>query len=83
MWDAGTCLLSYQASVAVIKAKLSGYVPVCVVLNGGHIRVLDRATEMIKLQLQTRGFLHVFRACVEKERSFKVIYLIKERCLCQ
>lgn len=52
-------LLSYQTSVAVIKTKLSRYIPVCMVLNDGHIRVLDRATEMVKLQLQTRGFLHV------------------------
>lgn len=51
-------MLSYQTSVAVIKAKLSGYVPVCMVFNDGHIRVLDRATEVVKLQLQTRGFLH-------------------------
>lgn len=52
-------LSSYQTSVAVIKAKLSGYIPVCVFLNDGHIRVLDRAAEMIKLQLQTGGFLYV------------------------
>lgn len=66
-------MLSYQTSVAVIKAKLSGYVPVCMVFNGGHIRVLDRATEMVKLQLQTRGFLHVWRACMEGEKLYKVI----------
>lgn len=52
-------MLSYQTGVAVIKAKLSGYIPVCMVLNGGHIRELDWATEMVKLQLQTWGFLHV------------------------
>jgi len=48
---------SYQTSVAVIKAKLSGYIPVSMLLNDGHIRVLDRATELVELQLQARGFL--------------------------
>lgn len=52
------CLLSYQTGVAVIKAKLSGYIPVCVIFNDGHIRVFDGATEMVKLELQTRGLLH-------------------------
>lgn len=47
--------------MAVIKAKLSGYIPVCMVFNNGHIRVLHRATEMVKLQLQTRGFLHNYK----------------------
>lgn len=42
-------ILSYQTGVAVIKAKLSGYIPVCMVLNGGRIRELDWAAEMVKL----------------------------------
>lgn len=75
-------LISYQTGVAVIKAKLSGYIPVCMVLNDGHIRELDRATEMVKLQLKTGGFLHVQRG-LEGERSFKVFTVIKERCLGQ
>lgn len=63
--------------MAVIKAKLSGYIPVCMVLNGGHIRELDRATEMVKLQLKTRGFLHVQKV-VQGERSFKVFTVMKK-----
>lgn len=51
-------LRPYQTSVAVIKAKLSGYVPVCMVLNGGHVRELDRTAEMVKLQLKAGGFLY-------------------------
>lgn len=54
-----TRVYSYQTSVAVIKAKLSGYVPVCMILNGRHIRKLDRGAVMVKLQLQTWGFLYV------------------------
>lgn len=62
------CLLSYQTGVAVIKAKLSGYIPVCVVLDDGHIGELDRATEMVKLELQTRCFLQG-ETVVRGERS--------------
>lgn len=58
--------------MAVIKAELSGYIPVGVVLDDGHIRVLDGAAEMVKLQLQTRGFL-------ESKRKGKVLTLIKEK----
>lgn len=77
------CLLSYQTGVAVIKAKLSGYIPVCVIFNDGHIRVFDGATEMVKLELQTRGLLHCWRKQWKRKRSFKVITAIKERCLCR
>lgn len=52
---------SYQTSVAEIEAELSGYVPVCMLLYDSHIRELDRAAVMIELQLQTRGFLYVWK----------------------
>lgn len=74
------CQSTYQTSVAVIKAKLSGYIPVCMVLNGSHIRELDRATEMVKFQLQTRSFLHIQKELV-REQSCKVFIVFKERCL--
>lgn len=48
---------SYQTGVTVIEAKLSRYVPVCVLLNDAHVRELDRTTEMVKLQLQAGSFL--------------------------
>lgn len=67
--------------MAIIKAKLSGYIPVCLVLNGGHIREFDRATEMVKLQLQTRGFLHVQEVVEGKviPRLFKAFIIQKEK----
>lgn len=51
--------LSHQTGVAVIEAQLSGNVPVSMVLDDGHIRVFHRAAEVVKLQLQTRGFLQI------------------------
>lgn len=50
-------MLAYQTCGAVIKAELSGYIPVGVILDDGHIGELDWRTKMVKLQLQTRGFL--------------------------
>lgn len=43
--------------MAVVEAQLSGYVPVGVVFDGGHVGVLNGAAEMVELQLQTGRFL--------------------------
>lgn len=48
---------NYQTGVAVVEAQLPGYVTVGVLLDGRHVGELDRVTEVIKLQLQARGFL--------------------------
>jgi len=53
----------YQAGVAVVVSQLPGDVPVCVLLDGGHVRELDGAAEVIKLQLQTGRFLCVCGVC--------------------
>lgn len=66
---------SYQTGVTVIKAELSGYVPVSVLLNDAHVRELDRTTEMVKLQLQAGSFL-----CGKR---WEVVKVITERCPCQ
>lgn len=54
--------MSHQTGVAVVKAQLSGYVPVGVLLDAAHVRVLDGAAEVFELQLQTWCFLSTQRA---------------------
>lgn len=51
--------ISHQTGVTVVKAQLSGYIPVGVLFDDGHVRVLDRAAEVFKLQLQTWSFLYM------------------------
>ena len=55
-----TLCFPYQAGVAVVVSQLPGYVPVSVLLDGGHVGELDGAAEVTKLQLQTGRFLCVF-----------------------
>lgn len=66
--------ISHQTSVAVVKAQLSGYIPVGVLFDDGHVRVLDWAAKVFKLQLQTWSFLYMQRA----KGSFRGITLIRE-----
>lgn len=54
--------MSHQTGVAVVKAQFSGYVPVGVLLDAAHVRVLDGAAEVFELQLQTWCFLSTQRA---------------------
>lgn len=70
--------LSHQTGVAVVEAQLSGYIPVGVVFDDGHVRVLDWAAKVFKLQLETRSFLYIERA----KGSFRGIMVIREMCLC-
>lgn len=64
--------LSYQTSVTIIEAELSGDVPVCMFLNDAHFRELDGATEMVKLQLQARSFL-----CGNEERRLVKVFTVQ------
>ena len=49
---------SYQPVMGIVEAEFSGYVPVCVLFYGGHVWELDWIAEVVKFQLQTRGFLY-------------------------
>lgn len=65
--------------MAVIKAKLSGDIPVRMVFNDGHIRIFDWATEMVKLQLQTRCFLFIWE--VRNSHSRCLLLSTKHVCV--
>lgn len=66
--------ISHQTSVAVVKAQLSGYIPVGLLFDDGHVGVLDWAAKVFKLQLQTWGFLYMHRA----KGSFRGIKVIRK-----
>lgn len=70
--------------MAVVEAQLSGYVPVGVLFDAGHVGVLDRAAEVFKLQLQAWRFLYARGAGGEGGggRSLGVSVVIREMWLC-
>lgn len=47
----------YLSREVVVETQLPGDHPVRMVFNRVHVWVFDRTTEVVELQLQTRGFL--------------------------
>lgn len=69
--DQTKTLGTYQTGVAIVEAQLPGYIPIGVLLDGRHVGELYWVTEVVKLQLQARGFLWAQSNIME--RSFGVI----------